>query len=108
MENMDNERGIDRIMGSIDGLEKAGVLDFFYTRLKGRMQREMEGKRKPFFLLRPAFVTGALSVVLVINIIFLTQMNQQHQQNKTAPPNKPATIESFAKAYDLDATSLYE
>jgi len=108
MENRDRENRIDRILTSIDGLEKAAAPDFFYTRLTGRMQRELDQKRRPFFVLRPAFATAALSIVLIINVIFLTQWNSQPAKDTSTQPNKPATIESFAKAYDLDASSLYE
>ena len=108
MENRDKEGRIDRIMTSADGLEKAAAPDFFYTRLTGRMQREMEEKRRPFFVLRPAFATAALSIVLVFNIIFLTQRNLQPSKDTTTQAGQSATIESFAKAYDLDASSLYE
>ena len=109
MENRDKENRIDRILTSVDGLEKAAAPDFFYTRLTGRMQRELGEKRRPFFVLRPAFATAALSILLVVNIIFLTQWNKQLAQDSQAQPSKPATIESFAKAYNLDASSsLYE
>ena len=62
-----------------------------YTRLTGRMQKETEPLRKPFFLLRPAFITAALALVFIINIFSLTQLNKQKTQT-----NKQATIESFA------------
>ena len=109
MENRDKENRIDRILTSVDGLEKAAAPDFFYTRLTGRMQRELGEKRRPFFVLRPAFATAALSILLVVNIIFLTQWNKLPAQDSQAQHGKPATIESFAKAYNLDASSsLYE
>ena len=108
MENRDLEGREERIMTSVDGLQKATAPDFFYTRLKGRMQREMDEKRKPFFVLRPAFATAALSVVLVFNIIFLAQLNTKPAKDTTVKSENPATIESFAKAYNMDASSLYE
>ena len=108
MENRDKENRIDRIMTSIDGLEKAAAPDFFYTRLTGRMQRELDEKRKPFFVLRPVFATAALSVLLIINIVFLTQMNTTSVKDTTKEESKPATIDAFAKAYDLNSSSLYE
>jgi len=108
MENRDKESRIDRIMASADGLQKATAPDFFYTRLTGRMQRELDEKHKPFFVLRPVFAMAALSVLLIVNIIFLTQWNSQPAKGTTTQPGKPATIESFAKAYDMDASSLYE
>ena len=108
MEKKDNKNRVDRVMASLDGLEKAAAPDFFYTRLIGRMQSELESKRKPFVMLRPVFITTALSVALVINIVFLTQMNKPAAQNTITNSGKPATLESFAKAYNLDAESLYE
>ena len=108
MENRDTKSRIDRIMASADGLEKAVAPDFFFTRLTGRMQRELEEKRRPFFILRPAFATAALSVLLVVNIVFLTQRNTQPGKDTSTEQDKPAKIESFAKAYNLDAPFLYE
>lgn len=108
MENRDKENRIDRVMTSADGLQKATAPDFFYTRLSGRMQRELDEKHRPFFVLRPAFATAALSILLIVNIIFLTQWNTQPANDTTVKSEKPATIESFAKAYDMDASSLYE
>ena len=108
MENRDKESRIDRILTSADRLQKATAPDFFYTRLTGRMQRELDEKRRPLFLLRPVFATVALSIVLIVNIIFLTQSNSQPGKDNTVRSDKSATIESFAKAYDMDASSLYE
>ena len=98
----------EKILNSLSGLQKAAVPDFFYTRLLGRMQNEMEPKRKPFLLLRPAFVTSALFAVLVINIFSIMQFDKTPQQKGTAPSAKPATVESFADAYNLNTESVYQ
>ena len=108
MENKDNKSRVDRVMASLDGLEKITAPDFFYTRLMGRMQSELESNRKPSLILRPAFITTVLSIALVINIAFLTQQNKPANQNAVTNSGKPASLESFAKAYNLDAASLYE
>ncbi len=90
-------------MESLDGLKKAEAPDFFYTKLVGRMQNKMEPERRPFFLLRPAFVTAALSLVLIVNVISLMKLDKQPTRS-----NKPATIEAFAEAYNMNAGSVYE
>ena len=108
MQNRENEQRVDRILESLDGLQKAAAPDFFYTRLTARMENEIEVKRKPRFVLKPAFVTAALSIVLVLNIIFLTQGNKQQASSANGQSKEPATIESFAKTYNFDASSLYE
>ena len=103
MKNTVSNNRADKIMESLNGLQKAVAPDFFYTRLTGRMQKETEPVRKPFFLLRPAFITAALSLVFIINIFSLTQLNKQKTQT-----NKQATIESFATAYNMNSESVYE
>ncbi|MGG9962567.1 hypothetical protein [Ferruginibacter sp. SUN106] len=98
----------ERILNSLTGLEKAAAPDFFYTRLMGRMQKEWEPKRKTFLLLRPAFVTSALLVVLMINVFSIMQFNKAPQQKATVQSGKPATLESFAEAYNMNTASVYE
>lgn len=99
---MENNQRTERVMKSLDNLQKASAPDFFYTRLTGKMQRDMEPEKKPFLILRPAFITAALSLVFIINIFSLTQLNKQPKQ-----VNKPATIESFATAYNMNTESVY-
>ena len=98
----------EKILNSLTGVQKVAAPDFFYTRLLGRMQNEMEPKRKSFLLLRPAFVTAALFAVLVINIFSIMQFDKAPQHKSTSPSAKPATLESFADAYNLNTESVYE
>ncbi|MEI9958668.1 MAG: hypothetical protein WDM90_20695 [Ferruginibacter sp.] len=99
----------ERILNSLTGLQKATAPDFFYTRLIGKMQNEMEPKAKPFLLLRPAFITSALFVLLVVNVFSIIKFDKvPQQQNATVQSSKPATIESFAEAYNMNTASVYE
>lgn len=98
---------VESIMKSLGGIQPAVAPDFFYTRLKGKMQPQAE--KKIFFMLRPAFITAALSVFFVINVFSLLNINKEQKQHFSLQNNsKPATIESFAKAYDLNTESVYE
>ena len=108
MENNTSNQRTERILGSLDGLQKAAAPDFFYTRLAGRMQQETGSGEQSFFLLRPAFIAAALSVVFVVNIVSLLKLGGQATQNESTHINKPASIESFATAYDMNSTSVYE
>ena len=93
-------------MESLGGMQPAVAPDYFYTRLKGKMQPE---EKKVLFILRPAFITAALSLFLIVNIFLLLRMNKTPEQHFTLQNNKPATIESFAMAYDLNGSeSVYE
>jgi len=94
-------------MESLGGMQPAVAPEFFYTRLKGKMQPADE--KRTFLLLRPAFITGALSLFLMVNIFSLLSINKMPKQHFSLQNNKPATIESFAKAYNLNnPESVYE
>ena len=95
----DNKR-TEKILDSLDGLQHTTAPDYFYTRLKGRMQNELDKKRKGFVLLRPVVVTSLLSVILLINISSFFLLNKK--ESKQSP-----SIEAFAEAYDLNSTSSY-
>ena len=93
-------------MESLGGIQPAAAPDFFYTRLKGKMQPVKH--KESFFLLRPGFITAALLLFLIVNVFSLLNMDKQTKKHYSLQKNKPATIESFAKAYDLNAESVYE
>jgi hypothetical protein len=99
-----DKNNIEKILQSLDGIGRADAPDFFYTRLQARMENELlEDPARPF-LLRPVFLTICLMLILTINIFTLTQINQGGSSfNKQAP----ATIETFAKEYNIDNAELY-
>ena len=97
----------EKILSGLDGLQKDITPDFFYTRLIGRMQNEIPGKKNRL-MLRPAVLTISLSVLLFLNIVALTKLDHQPQQIKMQQPGESATIQSFANAYNLTAESVYE
>ena len=107
MENKFSNERVEKIMESLNGLQKTGAPDFFYNRLRGKMQREMESVKKPFFLLRPAFITAVLSIFLIVNVFSLLEIGKAPKQNATTQPGN-ATIESFATAYNMNTESVYE
>lgn len=107
---MDNNKE-QRILNSLDGLKKAAAPDFFYTRLIGRMQNE-QPEYTTRWQLRPVILTISLSVVLLVNIMVLTQLNTKAPDKGTAPSVTSAsesnTVQSFANAYNLNTESVYE
>jgi len=108
MQNNNTNQRTERILASLDGLQRTPAPDFFYTRLTGRMQHEARTEKEKFFLLRPAFVTAALSLVLIINVFSLMKLDRQPGKKENMHSNKPATIESFADAYGMNSLSVYE
>ena len=107
MENNTSEQRTERILSSLDGLQRSSAPDFFYTRLVGKMQHVTEKKQS--FILRPAFITAALSVLLLVNVISLSRTGKAPKQPGMVIRNdQPAGIESFAKAYNMNSESVYE
>ncbi len=107
MENNTSDQRTERILKSLDGLQRSSAPDFFYTRLLGKMQNEPE--KKQALVLRPVFITAALSVLLLVNIFSLFEMGKIPAQPAVVIRNdQPAGIESFAKAYNMNSESVYE
>jgi hypothetical protein len=106
MQNKFSQERIESIMTSFGGIQPAVASDFFYTRLKGKMQPAEE--KRIFFMLRPAFITATLAVLFIVNVISLLQTAKAPKQDSRVVYSKPATIESFAAAYNMNTGSVYE
>lgn len=108
---MENNNSTQRILSSLDNIEKAGAPDFFYTRLIGRIQN-VQPEQTVRLQLRPAILTISLSVVLCLNILVLTRSNAVPAAKGSMPAvtakGAESTVESFANAYNLNTESVYE
>jgi hypothetical protein len=93
-------------LNSFDGLQQADAPDFFYTRLIGRMQKQQH--TKDYFVLKPIFLSIPLLIILLFNIAALVKINYQVPSKKVLKINEDATIQSFAKTYNLTIESVYE
>lgn len=109
MQNKFSQDKVSSIMESLGGIQPAVAPDFFYTRLRARMEQPV-AEKKTFFMLRPVFITATLAVLLIANVISLLQTDKlPKQEPSSAVQSKPATIESFATAYDINTgSSVYE
>ena len=97
---MNNNRNnkIEEILGSLDGSPKAAMPDFFYTRLKARMENEIVPAAKRSWVLRPAFAVAALAVVLVINAAVILKGDAAKQNTST----DTETMQSLAAEYRIN------
>lgn len=90
---------LEEHLWSIDSSIQPVTDDFFYTRLKGRMQQKHEFV-VPFFT-KPAFAISSLLLMLLVNIIVL------NKQQSTDTPKNQSQIELFGKEYDLFISTPY-
>jgi hypothetical protein len=105
--NTEKNNKIEQILSSLDATEKAAMPDFFYTRLKAKMQSNLESKSKvaKAWLLRPAYVLSALTIVLIINIAII--FNDDSPTKSTNGDTE--TAQSIAAEYSLnDNNALYD
>ena len=92
---------VDEHLQSIQGMQEAGTDDFFYTRLKARIDKERseQGWSLP---LKPVWVLSTLVLLLAINGITLLQ------QAKTKATNagvSTSSLQNFAESYDQSISS---
>lgn len=94
---------VDEHLKAMQGMQEAGTDDFFYTRLKARMEKE-NGIQKWNFPLKPVWIVGALSILLAVNGFMLAQQFKT-KETKTAVTN--SSLENFAESYDQTISSSY-
>ena len=102
MENK-NTALVNEHLQSLHGMKEASTDEFFYTRLKARMGKNML-QQSWNFPLKPAWVIGTLVLLLAINGFMLAQqssLNETETAKSTASP-----IQNFAKGYNLGISSF--
>jgi hypothetical protein len=100
--NMDKNNKIEEILGSLDGTQRATAPDFFYTRLKARMEKGLEPATQRPWILRPAFALSVLLGVLLINAAVIFQKNDAPETTATSDSE---TLQSIAAEYSLNDNS---
>ncbi|MBL7746480.1 MAG: hypothetical protein JNM19_03585, partial [Chitinophagaceae bacterium] len=76
--------------------------DFFYTRLKARMDKEQQVQGWAFPL-KPVWIAGALTVLLAVNGFMLVQQSRSNKKPKGAA----SSIQTFAESYDQSLNTMY-
>ena len=101
--NINRNKQVEEILGSLDGSQRAAAPDFFYTRLKARMERGLEQAQSlnKSWLLRPAFAITALAVILLINAFVILK----NDASKDTATNDVETLQSIAAEYSLNDNS---
>jgi hypothetical protein len=100
---MNKENKIEQILKSLDGNQPVSAPDFFYTRLKARMEREFQpGKRVKTLILRPVYALTILILVLTINAIVILKGEGNTEINTT----DTETAQSLAAEYSLNDNNV--
>ncbi|OSZ81006.1 hypothetical protein CAP36_07155 [Chitinophagaceae bacterium IBVUCB2] len=103
---MDTKRNntTDEVLNSLDGIQRATVPDFFYTRLKARMDKDYEPVSAKSWIFRPVYAVAALLLVLIINaaVIF------KNSETKATSNPEIESLQSIAAEYNLNETITEE
>ena len=101
---MNNEKNkkIEEIMGSLDGTYRASIPDFFYTRLKARMEKSHEPAGQKSGILRPVYAIAAMVVIILVNAVVIYN-GQSGKENTVADID---LSQSVAAEYSLNDNSI--
>jgi hypothetical protein len=92
---------VDEHLQSIQGMSEVGTDDFFYTRLKARLEKDNTQKGWSFPL-RPVWVVGTLALLLAVNGFMLVN---QSKTKKTTSVVSISSLQNFAQSYDQSISS---
>ena len=99
------KRNPEDILNSLNDAKRAGAPDFFYTRLKARMERELINNRNRSWIIRPAYAFAALAFVLLVNAFVLLQNNETVTDTGTTDTDY---TQSIAADYSLNDNNIYD
>ena len=105
--NNDKNKKIDEILGSLDQCQRATVPNFFYTRLKARMENihgNVKASEKRPLVLKPVYALIALAAVLIINAMVIFQ-NDDSANTENTVLSDTDSFQTFAVEYRLNDNS---
>lgn len=105
---MEKNKRIEEILSGLDGVQRAAAPEFFYTRLRARMEKTVEPLATRKRVLYPVYALAAVILIMFINAAILVT-KQNSAGSDTASLNETETLQSIAAEYNInDVSSLYE
>jgi hypothetical protein len=98
---------VDKHLECLKGMQEAVTDDFFYTRIKARMESGLEEEifRSGWrFSLKPVWAISTLILLLALNGFILFQ---QGKTKKGPAATTSSSLQSFAEFYDQTISSSY-
>lgn len=91
---------VDDHLQSLAGMQEAGTDDFFYHRLKARIEsdEQLQGWSLP---LKPVWIVSTLLLLLVVNGFMLSQQSKTKNATIASSPS----LKNFAESYDQTISS---
>ena len=101
-----NPQKIDEALSSLDGVQRAHAPAFFYTRLRGRMERELESAGGPLvrLLTKPVLALTLAAIILILNATTVLEMWRQDN----AVPADNTQQQLIASEYPMGTYPVYD
>lgn len=103
-----NRQKHEDVLSSLDGIQRAKAPAFFYTRLRARMENELEvagGGIIGRLLTRPGLALSIAAIILMLNITAILQM---WQQDSPPAPAENTAQQLVMADYSLDTYPVYD
>jgi hypothetical protein len=92
----------DEYLDSLQPIKEAETAPFFYTRLKARMEKQLQASNWNFPL-KPVWLAGILVLFLFINTFFLVFQVRQSKEVS----GQETSLQNFASGYDLSVSTSF-
>ena len=105
-----NEKNTEDILNSVESIQRAVAPDFFYSRLRERMENEMPGTAGRNRALQPAFIISGLLLLLLINAMVLLKHSSNNSSSNviTTSARENDSLQIIATAYHINDASPEE
>lgn len=96
---------IEKTIQSIDGISRADMPPFFYTRLQAKLEQQPSLWNTLWSVItKPAVSLVTLSLLVVLNIAAISYYSKSSKQTVS---QESSGIQTFAQEYDLSSSSVY-
>lgn len=93
---------VDEHLLALHGMPELSSDEFFYTRLKARMENTATNEGW-FFRLNPVWVLSTMALLLILNISILTRQTKA----ENGASGNGFSLQDFAQSYDQAVSSSY-
>jgi hypothetical protein len=97
------QQNIEDTLNSLNGISKAEMPPFFYTRLQARLEKQSQRSSSWLWVTKPALSVVTLSLLLVLNIAAISY----YVKSKKANVQQASGTQDFAQEYDLSVSTVY-
>jgi len=99
---------MEKITESIDGISRAEMPPFFYTRLQAKLEKSSSPANSFWMVVtKPAVSFVTLSLLVVLNIAAISHYIKTSKQEQPVTQESSTGIQKFAQEYELSESSVY-